>query len=1618
MSRIIDLIKNGSDIGIIESNLNGVNIDLEIDLTGDTPLMVAVRIGRKDIVELLISKGANKNKSKTNGVTALLIASQNGYKDIAELVCTSESINKVTEDGDRRSPLIIAAINGHDETLKLLLMNHSDVQYTDNHSWTALMYAIKFGHLNCVKTLVKNGADINYLYEVKGQEENILSPLLVAMESPNIESPNMDIINYLLEKDPVLDRNCGLGNTELMIAALRGNDAIVAALLSRGASINKKNDNHKTPLMLAVEGNHKSTVELLLQRGASINEEIVDDWSPLIVTAEKGYLDMAQFLLEKGAALNKILPDGFSALLIAAKNGHTELVKLFLDSGDSLEYLSLKGIKALFRSDSKINKEIICLLLTRGKCNKSIFDLLNKEYIKRLSPDEKKLELTKVIDGANLANNQNKDQIDLLIKMGALDGVNDENFSELSQSIKNYYLVQEALKENSDQDKMKKYMQKGANINLRMYNSSEETLLHHMVTTPRLDLLEFFLEQKNHVAYVANVDVPDEKGDTCLHLAAERGDHEAINLLLRYNPTINKKNEDSKEPAEMTQNETVKSTLRDFQSKKEMAARDADVTELYEIFNEDKCYDERMRIFNAIKNEDSIRKNIDTRRWLDDNNIRNILRSKFRLTEHGQRTDLYITSDEDIGNYNLLKVKVEEFKRNPNLQQKLSLGVCFGNHWVSLIIIKDPDNSKGVFVLYHDPFGDQIPSEIMEKVLNVYTNVKILSSNQQMQPPGDGHSCGLHTLVNLAYYSTLTNDQLKAMITQNLRVQELVSETQIPQEEKSGDAITSLSATNLDNNKPVMSIENLLVLLSNPGQPDRITKLNEALGNHYFNFNSKDSMGNTILHHAVLNNWTDLLVELIKKGANPNCRNADGDTPLHKAVHVTLAKNAVDTTIIKMLVEHGSDISITDNAGKTPFSYLTDTIRETVKTQFEKYIIEYSKTGDYNKVEELFKLGVNLNYQDEETKASSLYYAIKFGHTKLREFLISNKGELFEPQASNEPNSNGEPGNSALGMSNIKGESKQQEDNKQVIESNNQNLYQLIKRSAAIDFAEHKNFAVARRLANDDIDIVGQNGVNLLHIAARQGNVDQINSLLSGNINFRVIDEDRKNILHYAVQTRNTEVLKSIIDNEKINSSALLSMLNEKDINGMRALDYAVQNGDVDSAKTLMEKQIYLYAKKNPITGYNPLLIHYAVGNPNVSVEDIESLVSTCASLLMIYDNSEIFDDKEKLKELRKRLLNGDLEVHESRNIEDIKEIDSLIKNYSTDDAMMAEKRKTLIQKIVNYQDRDFRITPLHFAVKGKNINLINYFVEIHANFNLEDIYRLTPLHYAVWANYTNVVRALVSCRGMVDVNKDDLLNGRTSVHYAAINNNEIILDLLLRNNPNLNIRDKDGCLPLHYAVTNMCEKSMIEKLIIRTNLQGSEIININIEDNAGKTPLEYAVIMGRTDIVARFLEERGVFEHINFDKEKTNILHLAAARGYLNIIKGIEPGRDDGGVILNTLDEYGRTPLHLASMNGQKDVVEHLIGKDVKIDAADKDKRTALHLAIINGKVNVLKILIDAGLRVEKKDIFGLSAVSYVFMSNNEKLKQEFIDSVSEKYKDINKILVNELSGLGEQKN
>eukprot|EP01001_Neometanema_parovale_P013401 NODE_9781_length_626_cov_78.184891_g9513_i0.p1 GENE.NODE_9781_length_626_cov_78.184891_g9513_i0~~NODE_9781_length_626_cov_78.184891_g9513_i0.p1 ORF type:complete len:180 (+),score=31.66 NODE_9781_length_626_cov_78.184891_g9513_i0:57-596(+) len=161
------------------------------------------------------------------------------------------------------SAVTLASRDGEYATLvEILRDNPALANFKDDgasfviHGWSPLILASMGGHLDCVKLLIANAADIN---EFSGSGN---TPLLHA-------SCNGDVacVEHLLANGANVNAGVrGVGHTSLMYAASSGNLQCAKALLANGANAYDVDGGGWSALKHAQDAGHQAIVQLLTTR--------------------------------------------------------------------------------------------------------------------------------------------------------------------------------------------------------------------------------------------------------------------------------------------------------------------------------------------------------------------------------------------------------------------------------------------------------------------------------------------------------------------------------------------------------------------------------------------------------------------------------------------------------------------------------------------------------------------------------------------------------------------------------------------------------------------------------------------------------------------------------------------------------------------------------------------------------------------------------------------------------------------------------------------------------------------------------------------------------------------------------------------------------------------------------------------------------------------------------------------------------------------------------------------------------------------------------------------------------------------------------------------------------
>ncbi|KAG8181680.1 hypothetical protein JTE90_019219 [Oedothorax gibbosus] len=123
-----------------------------------------------------------------------------------------------------------------------------------------------------------------------------------------------------------------------------------------------------------------------------------------------------------------------------------------------------------------------------------------------------------------------------------------------------------------------------------------------------------------------------------------------------------------------------------------------------------------------------------------------------------------------------------------------------------------------------------------------------------------------------------------------------------------------------------------------------------------------------------------------------------------------------------------------------------------------------------------------------------------------------------------------------------------------------------------------------------------------------------------------------------------------------------------------------------------------------------------------------------------------------------------------------------------------------------------------------------------------------------------------------------------------------------------------------------------------------------------------------------------GAFRRLSEDEFISSLnIHEAARKGDLHVVKLLtkkDPKQ------METVDERGWTPIHLAAAYGHSEVVKYLATEGAHLAALDPSSYTALHLAAMNGHTNCLEVLLPMGVDIDSPTAEGFTPLHLAVMN------------------------------------
>lgn len=691
-----------------------------------------------------------------------------------------------------------------------------------------------------------------------------------------------------------------------------------------------------------------------------------------------------------------------------------------------------------------------------------------------------------------------------------------------------------------------------------------------------------------------------------------------------------------------------------------------------------------------------------------------------------------------------------------------------------------------------------------------------------------------------------------------------------------------------------------------------------------------DIIGNTTLYYACKNNFEDLVILLIKNGADPNAANINNYTPMMEASRVC------STNIIKILIDAGGDLSKTNNFGYNSIHFASNNIlalKIMVKLSYNnnKLINIFAFTHDNQSVYTMatnneIKIFINCCEDYDNTKLTSsnkikllnrcFYYGLKHRVS----YFINKFCICFD-------------------------------------------IYKKDNYEILLFYAVSKNYYnVVKFLIDNNVDInsLNDNLQSVLNIAVRYKHHDITKLLINSGSNINNQDIKKNTSLHFAALNCDTIMIKILIDSN-IN-------INLQNIDGNSALHIMCKNGDVNSVNLLVNvcniNINLLNIKKPKYQGKIRSYLQFPQSSLDIAIDNnhyliVKKLLDNGAKI-NTYDNKEniinivinnymIIFNKKKTNIIEKQNINNICNVilqacsddltfmlnnknmvlllssQQNNNILCLKMLENkanvnyqYINNsfYSTIKYINHELSKNMILNDEQYYNIINSITPLHIALLNDNIEILQLLLNFNANPNIPfydkcDNCTIQPIHYALKNDNLKAVQTLLNVNVNITIKSQF---GHSVFWFSRLGNKYKKIKMLLKTGTNINTFNYDGRSILCDLINENDSNIYFIKLLLDAK------ININIPNYCGQTAMWTAVINNNIDIVKMFVEAGINVNHV--DDEGRAVIWTAVEQNNINIVKMLVMA----GTNLNITDNNDLNIIDYALKLQYIDIMKYLI--------------------------------------------------------------------------------------------
>ncbi|XP_046649363.1 uncharacterized protein LOC124340776 [Daphnia pulicaria] len=570
-------------------------------------------------------------------------------------------------------------------------------------------------------------------------------------------------------------------------------------------------------------------------------------------------------------------------------------------------------------------------------------------------------------------------------------------------------------------------------------------------------------------------------------------------------------------------------------------------------------------------------------------------------------------------------------------------------------------------------------------------------------------------------------------------------------------------------------------------------------------------------------------------------------------------------------------------------------------------------------------------------------------------------------------------------------------------------------------------------LAHDKvkIDDVNESGQTALHAAALASNVIAVKHLINKGAHPNIFDKRGLTPLHVAAaqETDNNEIFDLLLLAKSIKGMGNVNDPNEL---GVTALPSAACGSSKTTEGCRMRKgadQTYWGDFLNPTLRLQALLR----GTKDFKIIDLLRLLQVLEKnnqeklVTCTENNKQTLEGKIFAQLIRKGIAKEKGRERTPFRSEAVEEFDSETgvarrfaenradppsTNFTLKDGLGIARAKSSKEIDEMMKEGNFDIhdryengeTPLCFAIRGNNANVVECLLEKGADPTTGDNNGNTPLQVAVALHKDLKILDLLVERGKVDLNDSNNTPGDTALHMAIKTSNVTAARFLLSKGANPNVANKkNGVTPLHLAAGYAKNMDIVELLANHKDL------DVHALDVKGQNALHYAKKNkhGQSEIIINLLKEkysfdgrlnlnrnsiRGIAKHFHQllnsnllkgdDEDECQDKFQTASEFHLygevkfSDVKEIRNLMEKGEDLSKATWGGGTNALHAASKYAPKPESLDVILATGKFDINSRDGNgvTPLHYAIRENKVEMARYLLEKGADPTIRDNDGIT--------------------------------------------